>query len=277
MTQRIFCWYILNEIAGCGSGDNMSLNLFRLDGSVAIVTGGSKGIGAAVAKGLAAVGAHVVVCSRHGSEAVDVLAQIESETGREGLALAVDVSRRADVEHLTAETLRKFGEIDVLVNNAAILVRKSFMEMTEEDLDLPMEVNYKGTYLCCQHIGRHMIERRKGRVVNIASVAAIRGVPQLSGYSASKGAVLQLTRTLAIEWAPHNVLVNAICPGPFQTPINDDVVKNPQMSQEVVNRVPLARWGRPEELSGAVIFLASEAASFVTGSTIVVDGGRSIK
>jgi NAD(P)-dependent dehydrogenase (short-subunit alcohol dehydrogenase family) len=255
----------------------MSLDLFRLDGSVAIVTGSSKGIGAAVAKSLAAVGAHVVVCSRHGTEAVAMLAQIESKTGREGLAVAVDVSRRADVEHLTAETLRKFGKIDILVNNAAILVRKPFLEMTEEDIDLPMEVNYRGTYLCCQRIGQHMIQRRKGRVVNIASVAAIRGVPQLSGYAASKGAVLQLTQTLAIEWAPHNVLVNAICPGPFQTPMNEDVANDPKMSQEIVSRVPLARWGKPEELTGAVIFLASEAASFVTGSTIVVDGGRSIK
>lgn len=253
----------------------MSLEIFRLDGRVAIITGASKGVGSALAKALASAGAQVVVCSRHGDEAAKVLKDITQETGREGLALSVDVSRRIDVERLASATLSRFGKIDILVNNAAINLRSPILEMTDEDFSRVMDINYKGAYLCCQIIGRHMVEKQNGRVINVASIAAVRGAPRISVYCSSKGALLQLTRALALEWAPYNVLVNALCPGPFDTPMNDDIRENPDAYRTSVERVPLRRWGNPAELSGAVIFLASDASTFVTGSALYVDGGLS--
>jgi len=252
----------------------MSLDLFRLDGQSAVVTGSGRGLGAAIAKALAAAGANVVLCSRHQNECQGVLEEIRQDIGGKGLALGVDVTSRSDVESLCSESLRCFGTIDILVNNAGVNLFKSALELSSEEVDRIMNINYKGAFHCCQVFGRHFLERKKGRVINICSVLSSGALPGFAAYAPTKAALLQLTRVLALEWAPYNVLVNAVCPGPFMTPMNEQMRQDEEAFERSRRRVPLQRWGRPEELGGAVIYLASEASSYVTGSTLCVDGGR---
>ena len=251
----------------------MSLELFRLDDHVAIITGSSRGLGKAMAYALAGAGANVVITSRHLNEAQVVADEIKNSTGRRAVALEVDVSQQPQVERMINQTLNEFGKIDILINNAGLNIRGSIEELKMEDLTQVLNTNLIGPILCCRMVAPHMKAQKYGRVINVASMLGSVGMPNRTSYSASKGAVIQLTRTLALEWAPYNITVNAICPGPFATEMNRPLMDNPQVYQTFVSKIPLGRWGEPKEIGGVAIFLASEASSFVTGATIYVDGG----
>lgn len=251
----------------------MSLERFRLDDRIAIVTGGSRGLGKAMASALAGAGANVVIVSRHLNEAQSSADEIRHSTGKKAIALEVDVSQQPQVERMVNRTIEAFGRIDILINNAGLNIRGSIEELRLEDLTQVLNINLIGPVLCCRAVAPHMQAQKYGRVINIASILGSVGMPNRTSYSSSKGALIQFTRTLALEWAPHNITVNAICPGPFATEMNRPLMEDQQVYQTFASKIPLGRWGEPEEIGGAAIFLASEASSFVTGATIYVDGG----
>ncbi len=251
----------------------MGLEIFSLSGKSAIVTGGSKGLGKAMAQALAEAGADVLITSRHQDEVEETAAAIHSATGQRIIGVQADVTKRDDVEAMVQRALTEFGKIDVLVNNAGINIRKPLLELSDDEWQQVMDINLTGPMLCARAVGRHMVERRSGKVINISSTLGVIGIPGRTPYASTKGGLIQFTRTLALEWAPYNVNVNAICPGPFVTPLNRVLLENPEVYQQFVSKIPLGRFADPKELSGAVIFLASEASSYVTGATLFVDGG----
>src|SRR6266516_6586352 len=251
----------------------MSLDVFKLDGRVALITGGNRGLGFAIAQALAQAGADVVVTSRQHEKALKSAAALTGATGRRALGLMVDVTDAQQVESMVQSVVQEFGRIDILVNNAGINIRKPVEEFDETSWDLVQETNLKAPFLCSRAVAPYMKEQRYGRVINIASMIALVALPERSAYCSSKGGVIQLTKVLALEWAPYNINVNALCPGPFATELNIPVMNNPQANQLFLSHIALGRWGRPEELGPVVIFLASDASSFMTGAALVVDGG----
>lgn len=251
----------------------MSLDLFRLDGRVALITGASKGLGKAIAEGLAAAGADVVLVSRNLEAVRQVAEEIGNKTGRRTLGLAADVTVASQVEAMVQEAIGTLGGIDILINNAGINVRKPITEFTEAEWHRVVETNLTGPFLCCRAVARHMIERRSGCVINLGSTMGEVALPDRVAYCSSKGGVHLMTRVLALEWAPYNIRVNAISPGPFLTEMNVPLVSNPEVNSFFVSRIPLGRFGHLKEIMGAAIYLASDAASFVTGHTLFVDGG----
>jgi len=249
------------------------MTMFDLTGRVAVVTGGGTGLGEAAARALAGAGASLVLGGRNQANLEKVAADITSGGGR-ALPVVADVTRRADVESMTAEALREFGRIDILVNNAGINIVKPFLDMTEEEWDAVLDTNLKGCFYCCQAVGRGMVEQKSGSIINIVSVFGLRGFMNLSPYAASKGAVVQLTKALAVEWARHNVRVNAIAPSYIKTEMTRrDIESDERILKFNLSKIPMRRGGEPEELGGLVVYLASDASSFVTGDTIAVDGG----
>ena len=251
----------------------MSLEVFKLDGRVALVTGGSRGLGQVMAQALAEAGADVVVTSRKKENADASAAAIAQATGRRALGIAIDVTDASKIDGMVQATLETFGRIDILLNNAGINIRKPIEEFDEASWDQVQTTNLKAPFLCCQAVSRHMKERRSGRIINIASMLGLTGLPERSAYCASKAGLIQLTKVLALELAPYNVTVNALCPGPFATDLNLPVINNPQANQYFLDHIPLGRWGRPEELKGVITFLASDASSFMTGAALAFDGG----
>ena len=245
--------------------------LFDLSGQVAIVTGAARGLGRALAVGLAAAGAKVAL-----ADILDLshtLAQIE-DTGGEAIAVPTDVRDKAQVENLVAETLERFGTVDILVNNAGINLIRPTLETTEEEWDLVLDLNLKGVFLCCQAAGRVMLEKGAGAIVNVGSINSEFVFPNSAAYNVSKAGVLLLTKTLAHEWGPHGVRVNAICPGFMETPMLAEIQRGKEeLAESRRGRIPLRRFAAPEDLVGAVIFLASPAATYVTGHALYVDGG----
>jgi NAD(P)-dependent dehydrogenase (short-subunit alcohol dehydrogenase family) len=250
----------------------MSQSDFDLSGKTAVVIGGTSGIGLAIARGLADAGADVVPSSRRLEHVRKAVAEIRT-LGRRSLGVISDVSDRASLDHLLSECLGEFGKVDILVNSAGKTKRTPTIEVDDEEWADILDTNVTGTLRACQIFGRHMLERNYGRIVNIASLSSFVALYEVAAYSASKAAVAMLTKSLAIEWAPHGVNVNAIAPGVFRTALNEKLLDDTKRGQEFLMRTPMKRFGKVEELAGAAVFLASDAASFITGEVMVVDGG----
>jgi NAD(P)-dependent dehydrogenase (short-subunit alcohol dehydrogenase family) len=250
----------------------MGFKKLELDGRTAVVIGGTSGIGRAIALGLAEAGADVVCTSRRADQVDTAAGEIEG-LGRRTIRCVSDVSDRTSLEQLLAEAKSAFGKVDILVNSAGITKRSPTVDLDEEDWNAILETNLTGTLRSCQVFGRHMVENGYGRIVNIASLSTFVSLFEVAAYSASKAAVASLTKSLAIEWAKHGVNVNAIAPGVFRTALNEKLLNETPRGQEFLSRTPMGRFGNVDELAGAAVFLSSEAASFVTGEILVVDGG----
>ena len=250
----------------------MTYSRLELNGKVAVVIGGTSGIGLAIAKGMAEAGADVVPTSRRDEQVESAASEIESR-GRKSLRISSDVSDRASLQNVLDESIKAFGKVDILVNSAGRTKRAPTLEFTEEDWNNIIDTNLTGTLRAAQVFGRHMLERKYGSIINIASLSTFVALYEVAAYSASKAAVASLTKSLAIEWSQHGVRVNAIAPGVFRTPLNEKLLDETERGREFLVRTPMRRFGKVEELAGAAIFLASDAASFVNGEVLTVDGG----
>ena len=249
------------------------VDLFRLDGRAAIITGGSKGLGESMAAGLASAGADLVLTSRHADEVETAARKIGGEFGRRVIGIAADATKPDDVKRVVTRTIEAFGKIDILINNAGINIRGPIEELSLEQFEQVMATNVTGPWLMCRAVAPHMKKAGYGRVINISSTLGAVGVAGRTPYASSKGAVVMMTKVLALEWAPHKITVNAICPGPFLTPMNMPIADKEETKRVIVGAVALGRWGEMHEIQGAAIFLASDASSYVTGATLFVDGG----
>jgi NAD(P)-dependent dehydrogenase (short-subunit alcohol dehydrogenase family) len=250
----------------------MSYSQLDLSGKVAVVIGGTSGIGRAIAHGLAEAGADVVPTSRREEQVEAAAAEIQ-ERGRRSLRVTSDVSDRGSLQRVLEEAVSALGKVDILVNSAGRTKRAPTIDFSEQDWNDIMETNLTGTLRACQIFGRHMLGRGYGRIINIASLSTFVSLHEVAAYSASKAAVASLTKSLAVEWSPYGVCVNAIAPGVFRTALNQKLLDETGRGQEFLLRTPMKRFGNVEELAGAAVFLASDAASFVTGEILTVDGG----
>lgn len=248
------------------------MNLFDLTGRVAIVTGGSKGLGFGMAQTLAKQGADVVIVSRNQAEG-EAVAESIHVLGRRSIALAVDVQKIESIQQMVQSVQETFGRIDILVNNAGVGVTKFALDVTEEDWDRVIDTNLKGVFFCAQAVAKVMKEQNYGKIINIASVGGAVGAIGISPYCASKAGVINLTRALAKEWARYNITVNAIGPGYIKTSINEAELSNEGFVNKLLSSLAIKRLGELDDLSGAVVLLASEASNYLTGQTIFVDGG----
>lgn len=250
----------------------MAYQGFDLSGKTAVVIGGTSGIGRAIARGMAEAGADVVPTSRRLEQVQEAAAEIRT-LGRRALEVVSDVSDRTSLDQLLNKCVAEFGKVDILVNSAGKTKRTPTIDVGDEEWADILDTNVTGTLRACQIFGRHMLERNYGRIVNIASLSSFVALYEVAAYSASKAAVAMLTKSLAIEWAASGVNVNAIAPGVFRTALNQKLLDETERGREFLLRTPMKRFGKVEELAGAAVFLASDAASFITGEILVVDGG----
>jgi NAD(P)-dependent dehydrogenase (short-subunit alcohol dehydrogenase family) len=250
--------------------------MFNLSNKVAIVTGARQGMGKAHAFTLAEAGAKVVISDLSLADCQKVAEEIEKKYSVKTLAIKCDVSQKEEVENLVKETINQFKKIDILVNNAGICQNKPFLELTEEDWEKTININLKGEFLMAQEVAKEMIKQKSGSIINIASIAMGQegiGFLNLVHYCASKGGVVGMTEAMALELAPYNIRVNAVAPGIIETPMINFLKTDSQSLENSLNRIPLRRLGKPEEVSNLVLFLASDESSYITGSTLVIDGG----
>lgn len=252
------------------------MDIFDLSGKVAIVTGGNQGIGLAISRGLAEAGAAVIIANRRAEEGKQAAESLKKD-GLNVISIPIDVCDEASIAEMVSNVVENLGKIDILVNNAGVIIRKAAEEVTREDWDYMMNINLRGVFFCCQLVGREMIKQKKGKIINISSDASQRATPERSVYATSKAGVSHLTRCLAVEWAKHNINVNAIGPGPTHTPLNKKYYEeNPDKLQQTVQSIPMGRMGNTSDYIGAAVFLASEASNFMTGQTLLIEGGSTI-
>lgn len=249
---------------------------FNLQGEVAIVTGGSQGLGKEMAKALAQNGAMVVLASRN-LEKLSAVAQEIRTAGGKAEAIQCDIAQSAKVQNLVRQVISSYSKIDILINNAGMNIPpKPLVDFSDEEWQRVIDTNLKGTYFCCKAVCPQMMKRKKGRVINIASIAGSVGFPGMGPYGAAKAGIIQLTKVLALEMAEYNITVNAIAPGFFDTPLRDNIRNNKKVIDFTIERTPLRRCGLPQEITGLVALLSSQASSYITGQTIFVDGGWTI-
>lgn len=252
----------------------MNQGSFDLTGKVALVTGTSRGLGQYLGRALAQAGADLVITSRDPAALKTFQSEIQAR-GRQALPLALDVRQHESIQKMVDAALEHYGKIDILVNNAGCNVRKPALQVTWEDWNLILDTNLRGTFFVSQAVARHMIERKYGRIINIGSVTCVAGYAGLGPYGASRGGVKQLTMSLADDWGVYGITVNCLAPGWFKTAQNVVMYEDKEWVEYLCDRIPLKRPGQPQDLDGAVVFLASDASGYVTGQTLLVDGGIS--
>jgi NAD(P)-dependent dehydrogenase (short-subunit alcohol dehydrogenase family) len=253
------------------------IKLFNLQGKAAIITGGSKGLGLAMAAGLTSAGADVMLVNRNTEEGTRAAKELSLAYGTSAISFGADITDQEQTEEMARVAIDAFGKIDILINSAGINIRGPIDEVTPADFTKVMDVNVNGTWLCCRVVTPHMKKAGSGKIINIASTLGLVGLANRTPYTASKGAVVQMTRGLALELAPFNINVNAICPGPFLTEMNIPIADTEEAKKFVVGATALGRWGKLEEIQGAAIFLASDAANYMVGSMVTVDAGWTAK
>ena len=247
-------------------------NIMKLKNKIAIVTGSGRGIGKSTVLELAKEGAKVVVSDIDIKECQNVCDEIK-KIGSDAIAVKCDISKKSDVDAMIKKTMQKFQKIDILINNAGVVLMKPFVEMTEKDWDFVLDINLKGVFLCTNAVVKQMIKQKSGKIISVASIAGEVGFMNTSAYCASKAGIINLTRELALELSPHNINVNAIAPGVIATKMTEDMLKDKKTKEVLLASTPLGRVGQPEEIGKAVVFLASDDSNFITGHTLVVDGG----
>jgi len=248
------------------------LKKFDLKDKVAIVTGASSGLGKGIALALSEAGVNLVLVSRR-LQLLQEVAELTSKINQQTLCFSADVSKKEEVEYVVEKAINNFGKIDILVNAAGINRRNLVENFSEEDWDAVININLKGTFLCSQAVGKVMIKQKGGKIINIASMTSVIGGENIPAYSASKGGVSQLTKAFALDWAKYNINVNAIGPGWFKTPMTKSLYEDKDINSRILSHIPMKRWGETKDLAGAVVFLASEASDYITGTIIYVDGG----
>jgi NAD(P)-dependent dehydrogenase (short-subunit alcohol dehydrogenase family) len=245
---------------------------FDLSGKVALVTGGSRGLGAEMVRDFARQGADVIISSRNKEKCEEIAHEVH-QIGRKALPIACDVANLGEIEALFEKSLKEFGKLDIAVNNAGANVTKPAVDVTEEDWDFIYDINIKGLFFCCQQAAKIMIQQNAGKIINLSSVGGAKSYKRIAPYTASKAAVIHLTRSLASEWARYNVFVNSIAPGLISTDINEEEVADERLYNKMIKAIPLRHLGDPKDISTIAVYLASEASNYVTGQTFYIDGG----